>query len=49
MATRATSNPWDLTRSHPDAYSEWQYETANGETLQGFEAWLKEGDPEAVS
>jgi hypothetical protein len=32
---------WDLTRRFPDEYSDWREEAHNGETLLGFEQWLK--------
>jgi len=35
-----SSNPWDLTRIFPGAYSDWREEAHNGETLLGFEKWL---------
>ena len=47
MATRATSNPWDLTRENPEDYSAWKEQARNGETLQGFADWLISGQEEA--
>jgi len=48
MSTRE-SNPWDLTREHPEAYSDWREQACNGETLKGFAEWLADGMHEAES
>ncbi len=32
-------DPWELPRAHPDAYADWRYEVANGDTLRSFADW----------
>lgn len=44
MTTQDQDAPdmWQLIRQHPEAYENWQYEVANGDTLLGFLEFLEQ-------